>query len=334
MFLLQDHGTVLTQSGAGVSDDVNGAVSISAGEGMSVGGVMDLVSSSSSSGGSGNVTVQGGDSSDGQLPLMLLIKRPPMSSSGLLLSGPDIFHPASLSFDANLAQRSWVLSDADISDYVTLTSYEFGEDLLFDHHKVDMTQAKMSCLAPGRQLNDEVINLFMFILQERNNTQGVDPTHYFNTFFMAYLLQNYSVLYTDSSNRLQKKIVTKNSYDFDAIKRWTKKFVLHDNKYTVVPINITDTHWTLLIVTITNTLITMTYYDSMGAKGEIYTNAMKRYLIQEFSAKNNGQPLTAEFQVLFGFTHVQRNCFDCGMYLLLIADLLSDSLSVSHLMIQ
>ncbi|XP_044500131.1 ubiquitin-like-specific protease ESD4 isoform X2 [Mangifera indica] len=70
---------------------------------------------------------------------------------------------------------------------------------------IDITGQVLQCLRPGAWLNDEVINVYLGLLKEREkrDPQKFLKCHYFNTFFY-------------------KKLVSgNNGYDYKAVKRWT-----------------------------------------------------------------------------------------------------------------
>ena len=132
------------------------------------------------------------------------------------------------------------------------------QELLIEKYAIDMTRAKMLCLRPRTWLNDEVINFYMNMLMERDQRRSdqsagkVRSSHFFSSFFMVKLLQN-------------------GKYTYANVKRWSKKFDVFSKDKIFIPVNINNSHWTLLVVYIQKKEIH--YYDSMSGSGRTYTNA-------------------------------------------------------------
>lgn len=81
--------------------------------------------------------------------------------------------------------------------------------LLADHEasNIQITGHLLQCLRPRAWLNDEVINLYLELMKERERREPKKflKCHFFNTFFY-------------------KKLVSgRNAYDFNAVKRWTTR---------------------------------------------------------------------------------------------------------------
>ena len=133
-----------------------------------------------------------------------------------------------------------------------------NQELLIEKYAIDMTRAKMLCLRPRTWLNDEVINFYMNMLMERDQRRSdqsagkVRSSHFFSSFFMVKLLQN-------------------GKYTYANVKRWSKKFDVFSKDKIFIPININNSHWTLLVVYIQKKEIH--YYDSFSGSGKTYTNA-------------------------------------------------------------
>lgn len=67
----------------------------------------------------------------------------------------------------------------------------------------EVTQKELLLLAPGKWLNDEVINFYGAMLLERAKKEGKRKIHFFNSFFYTKIL--------------------KDGYEKSKIGRWTKK---------------------------------------------------------------------------------------------------------------
>lgn len=95
-----------------------------------------------------------------------------------------------------------------------------------------MTRSKLLSLRPGRWLNDEIINFYYCMLQKRDydlytKDSNRLKSHYFSSFFMEKLLN------------------TDHCYNYDYVKRWSKKFDIFSLHRIFIPINLNNTHWTL-----------------------------------------------------------------------------------------
>ena len=181
---------------------------------------------------------------------------------------------------------------------------------------IDMTKSKLKCLVPVTWLNDEVINFYMCMLQERDNIQTElscgtrKPSHYFNSFFM-------------------ERMFVKGQYNYDNIKRWTKKFNIFLLDKVFIPVNINNTHWTMIVVYIQ--LKRIHYYDSMNGPGiDRYLKHVFRWLKDESKEKyrNRYAVEDIQWQLIEQEDNVpqQENGWDCGVFSILAADFLSDNI--------
>ena len=163
-------------------------------------------------------------------------------------------------------------------------------------------------LSPSGWLVDEVVNYYMFLLQERDalvcaSDSSRKPCHFFNSFFFTKLLEN-------------------GSYNYRQVKRWTKRFDLFSRSKVFAPVNVGNMHWCMVMVDVARKEVR--YFDSMGAGGEPYLKAMKRYLEDEHRTKKGselegGWTLTRTTRD----TPRQTNGYDCGVFMTHTADYLS-----------
>nr|XP_034576906.1 putative ubiquitin-like-specific protease 1B isoform X3 [Setaria viridis] len=79
--------------------------------------------------------------------------------------------------------------------------------VLHEPSNIEVSKEKFQCLIPGRWLNDEVINLYLELLKEREKREPKRflKCHFFNTFFY------------------KKLACGKNGYDYKSVKRWTTR---------------------------------------------------------------------------------------------------------------
>ncbi|XAR48696.1 Ulp1 peptidase [Bertholletia excelsa] len=104
-----------------------------------------------------------------------------------------------------------------------------------ENSNIEITGQLLQCLRPGAWLNDEVINVYLELLKEREKR---DPKkflkcHFFNTFFY------------------KKLISGRNGYDFRAVRRWTTQkklgYGLIECDKIFVPIH-KEIHWCLAVI--------------------------------------------------------------------------------------
>jgi len=147
-------------------------------------------------------------------------------------------------------------------------------------------------------LDDEIINFFLNLLHRKNSN-----VYNFSTFFMDKLLG--------------KK---HNNFNYSEVKRWASKLNLLNLNHLFIPININNTHWSLVVVHPKQ--LKITYYDSMVSSrrlGTRYTNATINYLKIRYPQHDFSQ-----WACTTSSCSVQPNYYDCGMYCLLFSDLITD----------
>lgn len=123
------------------------------------------------------------------------------------------------------------LTDADSK----MTSHGRLDDEFVRKFHIPITRKDLRTLYHGRWLNDEVCNFYFELIKERNDKAGAMPNnsgagrlpkvHIFNTHFFK--------LYVDRG--------------YDHVKRWTKKFDLFTLDMVLIPVNLSDTHWTIIV---------------------------------------------------------------------------------------
>lgn len=152
--------------------------------------------------------------------------------------------------------------------------------------KITLYGKHMARLEPGEWLWEESVNVYMFLLQQRdaqlcNADSRRIPSHYFNSFFFVSLLEPEG----------------RNAYSYNAVVRWagniksTNGDVFGLDKL-VIPVSVTNNHWALAVAYIKDKKLR--YFDSMGGRGVEYLKALKQYLIDESIALGNVRKLSKE----------------------------------------
>ncbi|KAL9284955.1 hypothetical protein ACSQ67_024671 [Phaseolus vulgaris] len=146
-----------------------------------------------------------------------------------------------------LRPKKELVEEVPLEPFIPLTKEEEVEvarafsanrrKILVAHEKscIEVSGEKFQCLRPGAWLNDEVINLYLELLKERERRepQKFLNCHFFNTFFY------------------KKLISGKSGYDFKSVRRWTSQkklgYGLHECDKIFVPIH-KEIHWCLAVI--------------------------------------------------------------------------------------
>ena len=171
-------------------------------------------------------------------------------------------------------------------------------------------------LRPKTWLNDEVIHYFCQLLSYRDeaicaSNKQSKRSHFFKSFFMTKLLDQ------------------DGTYQYNNVKRWSKrvpgKDIFNLNKI-FFPVNIGSMHWTLAVIHMTERKIS--FYDSMsGPYGKGICQALFRYIQDEWNNKKSPQIFPEKHQWILEpqppNIPQQENCYDCGVFTCMYADLIS-----------
>ncbi|KAG2318178.1 hypothetical protein Bca4012_040311 [Brassica carinata] len=190
------------------------------------------------------------------------------------------------------------------------------QNILVTHEKsnIDISVEKLRCLKPGQWLNDEVINLYLVLLKEREAREPKKfiKCHFFNTFFFTKLVHSAT------------------GYNYSAVRRWTsmKKLGYHliDCDKIFIPIHM-NIHWTLAVINIKERKFQ--YLDSFKGREPRILDALARYFADEVKDKNEVDVDVSQWRQ--EFVHdlpEQRNGFDCGMFMLKYMDFYSRGLDL------
>ncbi|KAK1590994.1 hypothetical protein Q3G72_000467 [Acer saccharum] len=179
---------------------------------------------------------------------------------------------------------------------------------------IDITGQILQCLRPGAWLNDEVINVYLGLLKEREKRepQKFLNCHFFNTFFY-------------------KKLTSGNKgYDFKAVKRWTtmKKlgYALIDCDKIFVPIH-QQIHWCLAVINKRDKKFQ--YLDSLKGRDRKVLNNLAKYYVEEIKDKSGKDIDLSDWELEYvEDLPEQENGYDCGMFMLKYIDFYSRGLGL------
>lgn len=217
---------------------------------------------------------------------------------------------------ALISARQSAIDPQEAAAIKQVLSGRSSNDIVIDKFNIDITVSKIICLRPSTWLNDEIVNFYMCMLQERDqrlceasNGQRT-PSHYFNSFFVSKLLEN-------------------SQYTYSNVKRWSKKFDAFKMDKIFMPVNLNNTHWVMAVVFVQKKEIH--YYDSMSGNGLRYMKHILQWLVDEANDKKKIKLDTSDW-ILKDDDPVpqQRNGFDCGVFSIMCADYLSDNLPLQY----
>lgn len=182
-----------------------------------------------------------------------------------------------------------------------------------ENSNIDITGEVLQCLTPSAWLNDEVINVYLELLKERETREPKKylKCHYFNTFFY-------------------KKLVSDSGYNFKAVRRWTTQrklgYALIDCDMIFVPIH-RGVHWTLAVIN--NRESKLLYLDSLNGVDPMILNALAKYMGDEANEKS-GKKIDANSWDMEFVEDLpqQKNGYDCGMFMLKYIDFFSRGLGL------
>ncbi|CAH0521267.1 unnamed protein product [Peronospora belbahrii] len=188
------------------------------------------------------------------------------------------------------------------------------EEVLVQKYNVNITRRHLQCLLPLAWLNDEVINFYFQMMSDRDEAlvkAGIlqKRSHFFNSFF-----------YTK---------VSENGYNFNNVRRWTRKIDLFAMDKIFMPVNVGNMHWCMAAIFMTERRIQ--YYDSMHGSGATCIQVLMRYLHDESEHKKKTKFDDQGWELVSttSDTPLQTNGSDCGVFSCLFADYLSQNLPLS-----
>ncbi|VVA97889.1 unnamed protein product [Arabis nemorensis] len=182
-----------------------------------------------------------------------------------------------------------------------------------ENSNIDITGEVLQCLTPSSWLNDEVINVYLELLKERETREPKKylKCHFFNTFFY-------------------KKLVSDSGYNYKAVRRWTTQrklgYALIDCDMIFVPIH-RGVHWTLAVIN--NRDCKFVYLDSLNGDDHMILNALAKYLGDEVKEKSGKNIDVSSWEkICVEDLPQQQNGYDCGMFMLKYIDFFSRGLGL------
>ena len=202
---------------------------------------------------------------------------------------------------------------SELKDYIDLLlSFHPANVTLIDKYSVPFKHHDLLRLNPGVWLNDEVVNFFMKLFEEREST-AADLARRSNLFMNSFF---YS-----------KLALSKEGFNYNNVKRWTKGKNVFSYNLIFIPINAAH-HWTMVIISIpSREIMYLNSLDSLKVDGKTITSNIATWLRLEFESKRLSGPFI-DFTVKAVRCPQQLNTDDCGVFILAFADLLSNELDL------
>lgn len=224
------------------------------------------------------------------------------------LTADERFRDKSEDKESTLSVAFAPLSEDEENEVDRALNGHDGSEVLAAHKKsnIDIRRTVMQCLKPGVWLNDDVINLYLELLKERELCQPEKflKCHFFSTFF-------FNKLYKDT-----------HTYNFKAVSRWTTQKKLGYNllecKKIFVPIH-KDIHWCLAVINVQEKKLL--YLDSLKGCDRDALRILANYIKDEAKDKlNKILDVNTWDRDCPQDIPEQLNGCDCGMFMIKYAD--------------
>ncbi|ORM40771.1 Sentrin-specific protease [Babesia sp. Xinjiang] len=224
----------------------------------------------------------------------------------------------------NDSSNRWLNVDSLGSEAKALAVVRRGlpSQVLADKFGIEMTRKHLACLDGPHWLNDEVINFFIGMIQERNDrlvrdgVSGVPRCFCFNTFFFS-MLCGADDPWTN--------------YNYKSVERWTtrRKVDVFSLDILLIPVHKKKTHWCLGVVDMRPGSRCIMLFDSLGGSHRTFFTNVRKWLQDEHFHKKH-TPLkdldTWKYSRTFQSESAaprQHNGYDCGVFLCQYAECLS-----------
>jgi Ulp1 family protease len=197
---------------------------------------------------------------------------------------------------------------------------EASEVLAYIDHTIITRNTLIQYAAPGAWLNDEIINAYFKLLQRRNVSERIAGLRVPRIFVVSTFL--YEKLTEPKGADRQRE------YDFSNVARWARRTGMKIAEYDRIffPINVGENHWILVVAFVNEKVVQA--YDSFGHSQWEVSNTILRYLQDEWAQQHEGASLQGWSVSLDAVSDLpmQTNNFDCGVFVCMYADYLSENL--------
>lgn len=209
--------------------------------------------------------------------------------------------------------------------YLTLTTEEIAnvnklfdleDDIIVDKFNIMITVDHFQCLKPKMWLNDQVIDFYMEMLNERDQQLVA---------VQAKLRKTYCMPCT-----FMAKLLEGNIYDYQKVIRWIRNINIFELDKVIIPTNVGKSHWALIVVDIeSRKIIWLDSFFLFGKRTELnqYTLGVKRWLEDQRKAKHSATIQAEQRWDIVCFKNVpqQNDGYNCGVFMLANALLMIDN---------
>lgn len=173
---------------------------------------------------------------------------------------------------------------------------ESSDVVLVSKFKLEIQQSDIQTLLHDNWLNDQVINFYMSLLEERGTQSKFPRVLAMNTFFYPRLILN----------------------GHQGVKRWTKNVDIFLYDIIIVPVHV-ECHWTVCIIDFRKKAIQ--YFDSLGLYNVKCLTTLEGYLKDERMDKRKSYYDTTDWKLECAKNNPQQgNNYDCGVYSCVFAE--------------
>ncbi len=190
-----------------------------------------------------------------------------------------------------------------------------AEEVLIDKFNASITRSKFRRLRPGVWLDDEIINFYMDLLNDRDNRLRTrmdgqsKPSKFLNSHFYASLSR----------------------HGYLRVSRYSKTFDVFAQEKIFCPINLNNNHWVMAVIFLDKKEIH--YYDSFRRSGFTEMNNLLSWIDTEALIEGKLEYCRGYWTMRDGReleTPRQSNGVDCGVFAICCASYLADNLPLDY----
>ena len=213
-------------------------------------------------------------------------------------AGPSVIGE-SIKVEPNAIIESPTPNILEVNNIIDSINSKGMQEAVVSKFSLHLTRGDLTCLYPENLLNDNIINYYIEMMQERSSKNPGLPTfHAFSTQFYDKLLKS----------------------GYQGVHKWTKKVDIFNKDLLLFPINYKAIHWILAVVNLRQKMIYL--YNSAGlANVESCFEPILNYLSEEMRSKKKS--ITSRLyldQVTVKCIPQQNNNYDCGVFILRFAE--------------
>jgi len=207
--------------------------------------------------------------------------------------------------------------------------YPTTNKLVADRFNTELMTSHLTCLRDGEWLNDEVINFYMGLLNERSKRLLSAPVEGFGHAIQALKCHHFTTFF-------YTKLNDRGKYNYRGVQRWSRaaKVDVISMDKVIFPVNINNNHWCLAVINFVDKRFE--YYDSLQGKNPKCLQFLRQYVVDEaktYHPKEYGSKdydLSEWKDVMVTALPRQNNGCDCGVFTCKFADFVSEGRDVNE----